>query len=519
MSLPDDRRAGNVGDAFRLMCRWNARYELIVDGETRYTGQRLSDEAEAVARALTNSGAGAGKTVLFIGHNSARFVAAFVGAHIAGAVTCNIHPAETPAFVKTTFDQLNPSAIICDEAQLDKVAAVLAESNGAVAVLSLGTGPSIQADLCFDEIIAGSNAGEGDVISGVGPDDPAIVILSSGSTGPPKGICHNQANFVEWMRHAPALFGHAERGTRFLVIVGTSFAAWVFSGIPVLHAGGAIILMKEFSPEAFCALVEKERVTMVGPVPTMIRMLDPSITDRYDLSSFRMVLCAGEPPSSADIERIRGWAATDIRCLYLASETSPGAATFWQLRDMVELGKPVCAGRPVPGADIRIVDPDGTIDDLLPPGHPGEILLSGPTIAQGYWNNPELTQARFRKGWWRSGDIGQIDEDGFLYVHGRNDNTINSGGIKVQGEEVELCLLRHPAVRQAAVIGVPDAKWGHRIEAHVTLSAAVDVDDLFHHCRTELAAFKVPKEIRVRDNLPTGVTGKLDRVALRKERM
>lgn len=520
MSNPDDRRmAGNVGDAFRLMCRWNAPYELIVDGETRYSGKRLEEEADAFAHALRNSGAGAGKTVVLIGHNSARFIAAFVGAHIAGAVTCNIHPAETAAFVKATLDQLHPAAVVCDEAQLDKVAAALADSRGQVAVLSLGDAPSVHADLAFDDIIAASREQDRDFASDVGPDDPAIIILSSGSTGPPKGICHSQANFVEWMRHAPALLGPVERGARFLVIVGTSFAAWVFSTISILHAGGTVILMKEFAPEEFCRLVEKERVTMVGPVPTMIRMLDPSITARYDLSSFRMVLCAGEPPSIADIDRIRGWANTDIRCLYLASETSPGVASFWQLRDMVELGKPVCAGRPVPGADMRIVDPDGTTDDILPAGHSGEILLRGPTIAQGYWNNPELTQRRFVNGWWRSGDIGQIDEDGFLYVQGRNDNTINTGGIKVQGEEVELCLLRCPAVRQAAVIGVPDDKWGHRIEAHVTLSENIDVAELFTHCRAELAAFKVPKDIIVRDHLPTGVTGKLDRVALRKERI
>ncbi|MCA8903947.1 MAG: long-chain fatty acid--CoA ligase, partial [Hyphomonas sp.] len=277
------------------------------------------------------------------------------------------------------------------------------------------------------------------------------------------------------------------------------------------------ILMREFNPEAFCAIVERERVTMAGPVPTMIRMLEPSITSRYDLSSFRMMLCAGEPPSPSDIERILSWADTDIRCLYLASESAPGAATLWQLRDQTELGKPVCAGRPVPGADVRIVDPDGTIRDVLPAGQSGEIVLRGPTISLGYLDSPELTAQRFVDGWWRSGDLGHLDTDGFLYVEGRTDNTINTGGIKVQGEEVELCLLAHPGVLQAAVIGVPDPKWGKRIDAFVAIGRGVGVDDLFAHCRAQLAAFKVPKNITVLDKLPVGATGKLDRMSLRKE--
>lgn len=514
LDLP--RSMGTVGSAFRLMCRWNANYELIIDGNTRYTGGRLLRESEAIARSFAKDGIGRGKTVVFIGQNSAQFIAAFIGAHFVGATTCNIHPAETLAFVQSTLAQLNPALVVCDAAQVEKVAAALAEINNGCGIIAFGAERSAHAEL-YEEIVARPYTDRGEIPCDVGPDDPAIIILSSGSTGPPKGICHSQANFVEWMRNAPALFGHVERGTRFLVIVGTSFAAWVFSTLPVIYAGGTIILIKEFSPEEFCRTVEQERVTMVGPVPTMIRMLEPSITSRYDLSSFRMFLCAGEPPSDADIERIRSWADTDIRCLYLASETSPGVATFWQLRDMVELGKPVCAGRPVPGADVRIVDPDGTIDDVLAPGQTGEILLSGPTIAQGYLNNPELTRRRFQNGWWRSGDIGRLDDDGFLTVEGRNDNTINTGGIKVQGEEVELCLLRHHAVRQAAVIGLPDEKWGHRIEAHVSLSMQVDVEVLEAHCRAELAAFKVPKRIVVRENLPTGVTGKLNRVALRME--
>ena len=239
----------------------------------------------------------------------------------------------------------------------------------------------------------------------VSPSDTAVIILSSGSTGTPKGVVHSNANFVRWMRAAPVLFGSFNRYTRCLVIVATSFAAWPYSSIPVIYAGGTIVLVDGFTPESFCEAVEKEKITMAGPVPTMIRMLVPEVTERYDLSSFEMMLCAGEPPSESDIERVLTWADTDMRCLYLASESAPGVSTYWELRDQRINGKPVCAGRPLPGAELRIVDPNGGIDDEVEPGEEGEILLRGPTIATGYFRNEELTKHRLVNGWWLSGDL------------------------------------------------------------------------------------------------------------------
>jgi acyl-CoA synthetase (AMP-forming)/AMP-acid ligase II len=320
------------------------------------------------------------------------------------------------------------------------------------------------------------------------------------------------------LRAAPVLFGPVNRHTRFLVIVATSFAAWPFSSIPVIYSGGTIVLMDGFTPESFCQAVEREKITMVGPVPTMIRMLVPEITEKYDLSSFEMMLCAGEPPTESDIERVLTWADTDMRCLYLASESAPGVATYWELKDLHNNGKPVCAGRALPGSELRIVDPDGSIEDEVETGQEGEIILRGPTIATGYLGNEELTKRRFIDGWWRSGDLGHLDEDQYLYVEGRTDNQINTGGIKVQGEEVESCLVEHPRVAQVAVIGVPDPKWGQSIQAHVVRAGEVSDAELSDYCKEQgLAPFKRPKHYVFHESLPLGVTGKLDRVSLRKQ--
>jgi acyl-CoA synthetase (AMP-forming)/AMP-acid ligase II len=172
------------------------------------------------------------------------------------------------------------------------------------------------------------------------------------------------------------------------------------------------------------------------------------------------------------------------------------------------------------GADLRIVAADGGIGDILPAGVEGEVAVSGPSLALGYWKDPEKTRARFIDGWWRSGDMGSVDEEGDLFITGRTDNLINSGGIKVHAEEIERALLAHPEVVQAAVVGQPDDRWGQRIEAYVVLrGAGLAADALEAHCRaTGLAGFKLPKVFRPVASLPTGPTGKLYRRALRTPR-
>lgn len=503
-----------VRHAIDLLCRWHAGAELLIEGETRYTGARLNHEARIIAQALQRAGIGQGDAVAFLGSSTCRFYAAFFAAQKLGCVTCNINLREPASFIHATLQAIGAKAVVVAEAASGLAVEAVAGMADRPWLLSLGDGLPAGFELSYGQALARYPAEEPQAQPRA--VDPAIIILSSGSTGTPKGIVHSNGNFVRWMQAVPALFGDVSRSSRLLVMVGTSFAAWPFSSISTLYAGAAQVLVEGFTPESFCATIERERVTMVGPVPTMIRMLEPEITRRYDLGSLRMVLCAGEPPSAADIERVRSWADTDIRCLYLASESAPGAATYWELRDQLLHDKPVCAGKPVPGADLRIVDPEGGTDALLPAGETGEILLRGPTLSIGYLGNAGLTARRFVDGWWRSGDIGHLDADGYLYVEGRTDNTINSGGIKVQGEEVEICLMAHPGVLQAAVIGVRDAKWGWRIEAHVAVAAGTSEEVLREHCQGRLASFKRPKTYVFHESLPVGVTGKLDRMTLRR---
>lgn len=165
---------------------------------------------------------------------------------------------------------------------------------------------------------------------------------------------------------------------------------------------------------------------------------------------------------------------------------------------------------------MRIIAPEGSFDDVLPTGEIGEICLSGASLAAGYLGDPERTKSRFVDGWWRSGDLGRLDEDGFLFFEGRADNMINTGGIKVYGEEIEAILLAHPGIQMVAVVGRPDEKWGNRVVAHIVASGDLTEEDVLAFCDARgMAGFKKPRELHFHDALPLGPTGKLDRGALK----
>ncbi len=229
-----------------------------------------------------------------------------------------------------------------------------------------------------------------------------------------------------------------------------------------------------------------------------------------------MAFYSGEKGSE---ELIRNLAALapEVRTAYLTSEGGCAAAVVASHNVLVGSNAPTVVGQPIPGAGLKIIEPGGGFEDIVDAGQTGEIAVAGGSLAKGYLGDEKLTRETFRKGWWRTGDLGVIDRQGQLTIRGRKDNRINSGGIKIHAEEVESGLLEHPAVRQAAVIGVEDAEFGERIQAHVVVDdeSISPIDILKHMGRAELIpAALLPKAIHFHDELPIGPTGKLYRKGL-----
>jgi long-chain acyl-CoA synthetase len=288
---------------------------------------------------------------------------------------------------------------------------------------------------------------------------------------------------------------------------------------PLMFAAPAVgatqVTIPKFSPRAFCETVERERVTHTVLVPTMINLLTQSSeVAAHDLGSLEVIGYGGSPMAPELIKRT--WEvlpAVKLVQVYGLSET--GFLTGLQNHEHTEARLLSC-GRPCPGVDLRVVDESGR---QVATGRSGEIVTRGTNVTRGYWNDPPDTAAAFRDGMFHTGDVGYQDADGYVYIQDRLKDMIVSGGENVYSGEVEAILYAHPAVREAAVFGIPDPQWGELVTACVVLKPGQTptVEDLIAHCRRSLANYKVPRRIEFLDTeLPKNGAGKILKRVLRE---
>jgi long-chain acyl-CoA synthetase len=281
--------------------------------------------------------------------------------------------------------------------------------------------------------------------------------------------------------------------------------------VALLAAGGAVALTRRREPAWVADLLAARRVSLMWTVPTTyLLLLDlPDLATR-DLSALETCLFAGMPMPREGIERLHA-ALPHVRLIALYGQTEANGGTMIQGEEL--LSRPGSVGRPLPGKEVRIVAAGGRD---CPPGTAGDILLRGPGTMLGYYKDPDGTAAVLRDGWLRTGDVGYLDADGYLYVLGRAEEMINCGGEKISPAEVENALLRHPAVREAAVVGLPDAVYGQRVVAVVALreGLAATAAELQDHCRALIAFQKVPAHIAIVPALPRNAMGKVERTGV-----
>lgn len=493
-----------LNDMFRRACRWRGAAEMLVDDTLRVTGDEAAQRVTRASGVISTAGVRPGNVVAFLCRSSVRHTLAYFGALGAGAVVCNLHTRETQSALADTIAWLEAKLIVCDA---DLAGMAIAVARG-VPVIALDDTGWEHADAAAPSIARQ-------------PDDLAAIILSSGSTGRPKGAMHSHRTLIETAKAGQQLYAQITPHDSVLVTMAPSFAAWAHVVLPYIAGKAKVVFGGVFDPAGFLRTVASERITMAPLVPTMWRRVLAQDASGLDLSALRAASISGEPPTRGDLEGIHARMCRMICALYLASEGGNASGAFATTEDLLTRGKAATSGRPVVNADLRIIDPEGGIDDVLARGEVGEICITGASLALGYWKDEALTQARFIDGWWRTGDLGRLDDDGDLFVEGRIDNLINSGGIKVHAEEIERVLMLHPQVAMAAVVGVSDPAWGQRIEAHVVpRDPSLDIDELLRFCRGDgaLASFKLPKAIHLCAELPLGPTGKLYRRALRESK-
>jgi acyl-coenzyme A synthetase/AMP-(fatty) acid ligase len=504
-----------LSDLFIRSAQWRGRDELFVDEEHRITGADAFDSALRLAQGFADNGAAAGEVVAYLCRSSARHAVTWFAAPLSGRIACSLHVRETPERLGQALDWLEAKVLVHDEDLETQAIAAIAASGRTIRRVSLGERGRADAD--YAGIVA-TAACFNVAANRPKPADIAAIVFSSGTTGRPKGIMHSQKTLLEAAKGGQVVMGPITPDSATLLYMQPSFAAWPIIVLPFVAAKAKVCFGKVFTPAAFLESCQRERITKAPLVPTMWRMVFEAGPENYDLSALTLVSISGEAPAPSDVRQLYDRICRNICCVYLSGEAFTASGVMANTRDLMERNKIGSSGRPVVGGDVRILAAGGGFDDEAYNGETGEIAISGPSLAIGYWKDPELTREKFRDGWWRSGDLGRLDADNYLWVSGRIDNVINTGGIKVSGEEIEHALLSHPAVAQCAVVGQPDHQLGQRIEAYlVARGTPPDSDEIALFLRREhhLAGFKVPKAFHWIDAMPTGPTGKLFRRALR----
>jgi long-chain acyl-CoA synthetase len=346
------------------------------------------------------------------------------------------------------------------------------------------------------------------------PEAILALIYTSGTMGRPKGVMVTHANILADVHHFNYWMRYEEGGVYL-------HAAPIFhiADFPAMFAapafGACQITTPKFNPKTFCETVERQRVSHTVLVPTMINLLVQFPEARqYDLSSLEVLAYGGSPMAPELIHQTRTL-LPDVKLVQVYGLSETGFLTGLQDQEHVD-GRLLSCGRPCPGVDIQVTDESGKPVDT---GKPGELVARGANVMRGYWNNPEETALAFQNGMFRTGDIGYQDTDGYYYILDRSKDMIVTGGENVYSGEVEAVIYEHPAVREAAVFGIPDAQWGELVMACVVLKAreALSADDLISYCRRFLANYKVPRRIEFSETeLPKSGSGKILKRALRE---
>lgn len=491
--------------------------EFAAHADRRVTYEQAQATVSRIANAMLASGFRPGDRVAVVSRNSIELVLLCFGAARVGVVTVPVN------------HQLAASqwAAIAGDAQASGVVAALEFIDGIESVrdmlgsvrkwIALDARIPPHGWTTFDEWLTAAPAATPKV--SIEPGDDLLQIYTSGTTGTPKGVVLTHRAVMANIDQINRVL-ECRPKERSLVVLPMFHAAILPTTMAPLVHGGSIYILPRFDPLKVIEALDSEHISVATLVPTMIRSCVDQASDTAAPHRRLRALYYGASPIDPQLLRqaMKTFACDFIQS-YGMTEASQ-AATFLAPADhrtALQGKEPLLlsAGRPAHGTDIKIVGENG---EALPYGKPGEIVIRGPQIMSRYWNRPAETEAVLRDGWLRSGDIGVMDKNGYLYVQDRLKDIIISGGENVSPKLVEDALYRHPAVKEAAVIGVPDNKWGEAVKGLVVLwpGASCTEIELVEHCRHGLSNAERPRSIEFVAALPLSSTGKVLKRVLRE---
>lgn len=485
-------------------------HEAVVALERRVRYADLDRLAARFAANLAQRGVLRHDRVALMCRNDLEFVLATLATLRLGGIVVPVNTREQRGELTFILEQCGAKAVVFDA----ELAERLPEPAEIPALtLRFSVGGEAPAAESFESLL---DAAAPDVpIAAVDEEDTAVILYTSGTTGRPKGAMLTHLNIVHTALHYRACMRLTDRDRSLLAVPAshvTGLAAILFT---MLGVGGCVIMMREFNASAFLALAGRERMSHTLVVPAIYTLLlrDPDFDD-YELSAWRVGGFGGAPMPEGTLRALAGkLPKLSLVNAYGATETTSPTTLMPEGLQAAHIDS---VGVAVPCAELRVVDDSG--GDVRP-GEVGELWIAGPMVVPGYWQNPEAGAREFADGYWKSGDIGALDADGFVRLFDRKKDLVNRGGYKVYSAEVESALSMHPAVAEAALIARPDPVLGEKSHAFVVLhdgtcTAAV----LRKHCTAHLADYKVPDFFTLLDApLPRNANGKVLKRALREQ--
>jgi malonyl-CoA/methylmalonyl-CoA synthetase len=494
----------SLSDCFAATASKHAEKEAIVflrDGkvETRISYRELDDDSERVANTFRDMGVEKGDRVILFFPKSLIFVVAYLAIQKVGAIAVPLDPGLKKPEMEYLIKNVEAKLVLSGTAQQ----AIINEIDPNLSTLLIHTQMSYQ-DLSFFR-----SASKAVASVEIGPDDPGLIIYTSGTTGKPKGAMLTQNNLVHDAKNILKIWEIGDSDTICHALPLSHVHGLCFALQTALMAGSLIIMLDRFSPETVIdALSKKEgehACTLFMAVPSMYTKMMQVLGEKIlDFRHIRLWTSGSAPLLVKDFERIRNTFGKEPVEREGMSETGMNFSN--PLRGK---RKPGSIGLPLPDLKVRIVDPETHQD--LKPGQTGEIWLKGPNVTPGYWRKPEETAMAFEQGWFKTGDLAKVDEEGYYYITDRIKHIIISGGENVSPKEIETVINQLPDVVESSVVGIPDEKWGERVVAAIVTRPGVNLEPekIRNFCKKHLHDWKCPKEVVFLEALPKNTMGKV----------
>jgi acyl-CoA synthetase (AMP-forming)/AMP-acid ligase II len=486
-----------------------------IDGERQQTWEVFEQRVAKLAGALRTLGLEAGGRIAILSFNSDRYLEYFFAVPWVGGIIVPLNTRLSPHELVYMLNDSGSQILVVDDAHAT-IAKELSTTSTIRHVIHTGTSPTFDGFLNHEAILESAQA---IVDVGRGGNEVAGIFYTGGTTGQSKGVMLTHTNLISNALVSLLNIYEGKPWTYLHSAPMFHIADCQWNVSITLHAG-THVFMPKFTPEDTLQAIQTYRITHCALVPTMVNMLcNVEGREKYDVSSLRGMNYGGSPMPPALIVKTRQ-AFPHCRLFqgYGQTETSPNIS---MLLDRYHdpngpfADKIASAGQPVFTMEVQIVDDN---DQPMPRGMIGEITARGPNVMAGYWNKPEETAHALRGGWMHTGDVGYMDEDGFLYVVDRTKDMIISGGENVYSVEVEKVIYQHPAVAMCAVIAIPDEKWGETVYAIIVPRSgqSISEEEIITYCRQHIASYKCPRIVEIRhEPLPMSGAGKILKRELR----